>query len=260
MLYVPAGRSLYGSGDLEEIRHFLTHEPMHDIEVGTFLIARTEVTNSEYLAFLGALPEAERKARLASGLVLTGDGRIAWTLLDKTLAPGDRYCSGIQPCVDWSVLPVNGASRDDGEHYTEWLSRSGRLPGARLCTDREWERAARGADDRKFPNGNGDPGPDDACTMTAYGDDERKVGPCAAGTHPASRSPFGVDDMMGSEWEWTAGPADVRQSKEGVVRGAGFDDDRVYLTLTNRAILGVGLRLASSAIGLRVCADVGDAK
>src|SRR5205814_1205645 len=79
------------------------------------------------------------------------------------------YCNGPVGCVDWARLPVDGASREDGEQFAAWLARSGRVPGARLCTDREWERAARGADDRRYPNGNGDPGPNDACPLDTYG-------------------------------------------------------------------------------------------
>ena len=206
MIYVPAGRTLYGSGDDEATRKYFTHQPRHDVEVGAFLIARTEVTSAEYLAFLLAIPDAERQERLPAGLTVLPDGRIGWKLRDTVLAPHELYCRGVQPCVDWSRLPVMGASQADGVRFTHWLAREGRLRGARLCTDREWERAARGADDRQFPAGSAEPGPTDACAIALYGGDLQRAGPCAAGTHPASRSPFGVDDLTGNEWEWTVGP------------------------------------------------------
>ena len=253
MVYVPGGRTLYGSSEDEATREFLAHQPVHDVQVGPFLIARTEVTNAQYVAFLGSLPQAERRARLPSRLALMDDGRIAWKMRDRIFAQGEPYCGGVEGCVDWLGLPVGGTSREDGEHFTAWLARSGNLPGARLCTDREWERAARGADDRQFPAGNADLGPSDACTLATYGGDVSRAGPCTAGMHPASRSPFGVDDLSGSEWEWTSGPGDVAQPAQGVVRGAGWLEFGLYLAISNRAMEGSGLR--SYHYGLRVCAS-----
>jgi eukaryotic-like serine/threonine-protein kinase len=253
MIYVPAGRTLYGSSDDEATRSFLSHQPAHDVDVGAFLIARTEVTVADYTAFLRTFPGSERTRLRPEGLTLTADGAIAWKLRTRTLAPGEPYCNGVGPCVDWSRLPLDNVSRENGKHFAEWLSRSGRLPGARLCTDREWERAARGADDRRYPYGNGDPGPNEACTLTTYGGDELHAGPCVPGTHPASASPFGVEDMTGSEWEWTAGPADAALPKEGVVRGAGFYDDGIYLFLSNRGYTDP--ESAYFGLGLRICSD-----
>ena len=54
---------------------------------------------------------------------------------------------------DWLLLPVAGISFHDARAYAEWLSRTGRVPGARPCTEFEWERTARGDDDREFPSG-----------------------------------------------------------------------------------------------------------
>ena len=54
---------------------------------------------------------------------------------------------------DWSRLPVVGIAPADAMRYLEWLRATRRVPGARLCTEVEWERAARGADDRLFPHG-----------------------------------------------------------------------------------------------------------
>ncbi len=254
MIYVPAGRTLYGSGDEEETRVFLTHQPVHDVEVGAFLIARTEVTNDDYLVYLRAVPEAERRGRLPAGLTIARDGRIAWKLRDRVLLPGEPYCSGVQPCIDWSRVPVDGVSREDADLFVAWLARSGKLPGARLCTDREWERAARGADDRQYPNGNGDPGPDDACTFATYGSDALRAGPCAPGTHPASRSPFGVEDMTGSEWEWTSGLADIAMPAQAEGRSGSWSDYGMYLVIANRSTTGSTTQRLGT-VGLRVCAD-----
>jgi formylglycine-generating enzyme required for sulfatase activity len=255
MIYVPAGRCLYGSAGDEATRAFLTHQPIHEIEVGAFLIARTEVSNADYLSFLGTLSASERAERLPGGLTLASDGRIFWKLSERTLAPGAPYCSGVQSCVDWLALPIESASREDGEHYAAWLARSGRLPRARLCTDREWERAARGADDRLFPSGDRVPGRDEACSLATNLGDALHAGPCAIGTHPASRSPFGVDDMAGSEWEWVAGSSDTAEPDRAVNRSGGWRDYGMFLSITNRGT-GSITRERIRADGLRVCADL----
>ena len=74
------------------------------------------------------------------------------------------------------------------------------MPGARLCTELEWERAARGADDRLFPHGD-ELDADDANFDVTYGRVDSAYGPDVVGSHPASRSPFGVDDLAGNVFE-----------------------------------------------------------
>src|SRR5262249_27116439 len=173
-----------------------------------------------YLAFLASLPEAERARRAA-------------------MAGG-------------ADLPVESVSRDDGEAYAAWLA--GRLPGARLCSDREWERAARGADDRRYPYGDMDvPAPGEACSLFSHGRAPEGVGACPAGAHPASRSPFGVDDMTGNVWEWVADSADVARPWLGTTRGGGWMNDDLGLWATNRAIGRHDGRVGF--MGLPGCAD-----
>ena len=249
MLYVPAGRFLYGSGDDELTRGFLAHEPLHEIAIGAFLVARTEVTYGDYLTFLRALPPAERMDMRPSDLDFRPDGRAVVQVWDTHVVEGSRVCLAGVPCADFERLPVDAVSRSDGERYAAWLSASGRLPGARLCTDREWERAARGADNRLFPDGK-EPGPDEACTLATYRGAPH-AGPCVVGSHPATRSPFGADDMVGGVWEWIAGAADVAKPDVATVRGGSWTDGGLTLALPGRGLLQSA---RFRTFGLRICA------
>ena len=101
---------------------------------------------------------------------------------------------------DWLRFPVAGIAPADVERYLRWLRDTGRVPGARLCTELEWERAARGADDRLYPHGD-DLAPDDANFDVTYGRVDCGVRAGRGRRAPASRSPFGVDDMAGNVFE-----------------------------------------------------------
>jgi formylglycine-generating enzyme required for sulfatase activity len=252
MIYVPAGRFLYGSGDDEATRRLLTHQPMRPVELPAFLVARQETTWGEYLTFLRALPATEREARRSPLVRLDEAGRATLSWRGKTLAEGDPYCLPPEPCADWRKLPVASVSRDDVEAYAVWLATSGRLPGARLCADREWERMARGADDRRFVWGEARPRGDDACSVDTFGGEASRAGWCSPGAHPSARSPFGADDAAGNVWEWTAGTPDKAQPGLAAVRGAGWTEFGFLLAVANRELTSVASR--TRAYGVRLCA------
>lgn len=265
-VYVAPGHFLFGSAADEEARRaFFNTVPIHDSTTGAFLIAREETTWSDWLAFLRTLSPEERARRsprvsgLGGSLSLDElpDGRFQLTLQPTKRAyvardgePIHYERRALRAVQDWLRFPVAGVSLDDAQAYVAWLSDSGRVPGARLCTEREWERATRGADGREFPSGDR-LDRDDANIDETYGKDPLAFGPDEVGSHPASRSPFGLDDTCGNVFEWTASSLVI---SEHTLRGGAYYYDRTTVRSTNRQVAEPNIR--DPNVGIRVCAAV----
>jgi len=114
--------------------------------------------------------------------------------------------------------------------------------------EHEWERAARGADRRVYPHGDG-LRPSDANIDMTYGKVPEAMAPDEVGSYPASRSPFGVDDMAGNAWEWT------QRRGSFVARGGSFFYDAQVARIDNRETPEASFRDVS--VGFRVCAPLG---
>jgi serine/threonine protein kinase/formylglycine-generating enzyme required for sulfatase activity len=264
-VYIPSGDFLFGEAD-ESLRvSFLDTVPLHKDHMDSFLIARDETTFAQWLTFVDSLPAAQRSARLPQVRAPQGSIEVKptssgeWELvLQPTTA---TYVANYGEAItypgrtrrrrqDWLRFPVSGISANDATAYLEWLRRTGRVPNARLCTEREWERAARGADDRVFPHGNRLL-PDDANIDITYSRMPLAFGPDAVGSHPASNSPFDVCDLCGNVIEMTTG---VLDGSRVIARGGAYYYDRRSARLTNREPMDPSLRFPT--LGLRVCASV----
>jgi formylglycine-generating enzyme required for sulfatase activity len=97
-------------------------------------------------------------------------------------------------CLDWS----------EASTYCAWAA--GRLP-----PPAEWEYAAKSGRDVIYPWGNEAP---DGSRAKWRGD-----GTDAVDAHPAGDTPWGLKDMAGNVWQWTAGDFDSR-TKE--IRGGSW--------------------------------------
>jgi formylglycine-generating enzyme required for sulfatase activity len=142
-------------------------------------------------------------------------------------------------------LPVTQVSWSDGQAYCH-------SKGKRLPSEAEWEYAARGGDGRLYPWGNEF---DSKATNSIEAGRGHLIG---VGTLPKNKSPFGVLDMSGNAWEWTADdykpyaghqatfeiPADAK-----VIRGGSYQADRFHATTTTRNLDHASTR--SPVIGFR---------
>ncbi len=160
LVRVEAGPFEMGSNDGDD-----DEKPAHTVTVEAFEIDRYEVTNAEYAACV--------------------DAGGCKPLPNNGSATRDNYY-GQPGYADYPVISVDWYR---ARTYCQWR-------GARLPTEAEWEKAARGTGGRTYPWGEGID-----CTLANYygckGDTTR------VGTYPEGASPYGAYDMAGNVWEWT---------------------------------------------------------
>ena len=199
--------------------------PLHRVYVRDFWLDRHKVTNREFARFLEA-----RGLRSADDLPYydldDADARIA-----RSGARGDRFVA--QP--GFEEHPVVEVTWFGARDYCLWR-------GQRLPTEAEWEKAARGADRRRYPWGDEPPTDARAVVGRAYNATER------GDRRPAGEGPSGVQDLLGNLREWTASayrpyPYRADDGRENappdagrVVRGASHDDPVDALRVTIRRL------------------------
>jgi formylglycine-generating enzyme required for sulfatase activity len=265
MLYVPAGRFLFGNAEGSDVlRQQFNTVPLHEVSTPAYFIARHEVTFAEWIAYLDDLPPAERRIRTPrsfanapSWIELTELGPRRWRLTLATTTRTYRADTGERlhyerrarrADQDWTRFPVSAVSYEDAVAFAAWVDRTGRAPGARLCDEYEWERAERGADARTFPSGAA-LASDDADIDVTYGREPLAFGPDEVGSHPASRSPVGADDMAGNVWEWVRS---VETPDAPLLRGGSWYQGALTAHSENREPGEPTMRYL--LLGLRLCA------
>jgi len=182
---------------------FAREMPAHEVEVASFQIAKTPVTNAEYAEFLAA--DGYHKAHFwktafeDAGFEFNDleewfkEWKNREDLTDSTgkqLGPATWKDGKFPPGK--ATHPVSGVSWYEASAYCTFR-------GWRLPTEAEWEFAARGTDGRIYPWGN----EFDVCRCAnkeRNGTDTVPVGSMLDG-----QSPFGVLHMVGNVGQWVAG-------------------------------------------------------
>lgn len=190
---VPPGRVRLGA-DRGTIPFGWDNEsPAHFADVEAFEIERFDVTNGRYLEFVDAGGyKDERWWRPADWQWLRDeqlDHPIFWER--QSDAWFWRGMFDLIPLAHaWPVY----VSQAEASAYARWR-------GARLASEAEFHQAAFGSPgggQRSHPWGDTEP-------TTAHGVfDFASWDPEPVGAHPAGRSAWGVDDLVGNGWEWTS--------------------------------------------------------
>ena len=240
IIHIPAGEFIMGTNS-EEANN--DRKPTHTVYVDEYYIDKCEVTNAQYEEFI-----------LAGGYQhKTFWTEVGWDFIQKNqISTPLKY--GRNSVSTEPDQPVIGVSWYEANAYATWA-------GKRLPTEAEWEKAARGTDRRIYPWGN-----KMVFSKLKYFPHSAKL--LTVGSFPAGASSYGVMDMAGSLWEWTAdwyGATYYAQSPEKnpkgpddgeyrVLRGGGWDSIRLQLQCTyryydkeNRRTYNIGFRCAKDA-------------
>ncbi|MFP6664603.1 MAG: ergothioneine biosynthesis protein EgtB [Deltaproteobacteria bacterium] len=193
MVRIPAGRYRIGTDDRQ--RAYDNERPCHEVDLGAFRMAISPVTNGEFLAFV-------QSGGYQSGEFWSTAGD-AWRQHSRAQAPlrWIHHKQGFRESAYGRVLPLD--LRQPVIHICYFEAEAyARFRGARLPTEAEWEVAASAdletGDQRRFPWG-------DRAASAEHADlGQRRFAPATSAAHPAGRSYFGCEDMLGSVWEWTA--------------------------------------------------------
>ena len=180
----------FGDGEPRE-------RPVHRVELDAFYIGKLEVTNELWTRFRNDAGYDDAKL-WPNGWVVPKDQVPYWTQAQNH--------GGGTP--DSAAYPVIGVNWDAATAFCNWLSaKTGHK--YRLPTEAEWEKAARGTRQTRYPWGN-DIGHDRANYVGAQKYDTVQI----AGFYDGSRrgdlqtksnaSPYGALDMAGNVMEWCA--------------------------------------------------------
>ncbi|HQO98950.1 MAG TPA: bifunctional serine/threonine-protein kinase/formylglycine-generating enzyme family protein, partial [Anaerolineaceae bacterium] len=164
--FIPAGEFSMGTHPVESLGTGSDIAPVHLVYLDSFWIDRMEVTNAMY----------QRCVK---------DG--ACSLPSHSTAEQEAYFQNQQ----YSNYPVVSVTWKQASDYCQWVD--GRLP-----TEAEWEKAARGSDNRLYPWGNADP----HSGLLNHGYSVGRTSP--VGSYLEGASPYGILDMAGNVWEWVA--------------------------------------------------------
>lgn len=222
---IPGGRALVGTRAPQIPND--GESPVRQVRVAPFRMGRTAVTNAAFKDFVdatGYVTEAET----------FGWSFVFWAQVPKAVGPTQgivdvewwRRVDG----ANWRDIngpgtmaeawhpdhPVVQVSWHDAQAYAAWA-------GGRLPTETEWEHAARGGlGDVRFPWGDAEPNDTDHTPCNIWQGHFPETNTAQDGyvtTAPATSfaaNGYGLYNLVGNVWEWTADPFRIASLKKEV--------------------------------------------
>jgi len=155
--YIPAGEFMMGDNFNEGDAD---EQQVHAVYLDEYYISRYEITFTQYEVFAHET--------------------------NSTIPNDQGWGREMRPVINITWAQAN--------HFCEWLSeRTGKYIS--LPSEAQWEKAARGTDQRRYPWGNDDP----TCLLANYNCDNITH---SGALHPTGISPYGVYNMAGNVSEW----------------------------------------------------------
>ena len=180
MIFIPEGSFTMGFKiDNDHVWGDMDEEPVHQVTLSSYWIDKYEVTSSNFSKFLNENKnEAHRFIEITPSVTVRFDDNV------------------YQPRKGLENYPVNRVSWFGADAYCKWKEK-------RLPTEAEWEKAARGTDQRIFPWGNEFPDNSRVTFRRKFSEKGFQVMEPVEGMKNGI-SPFRVHQMAGNVWEWVS--------------------------------------------------------
>jgi ergothioneine biosynthesis protein EgtB len=192
---VPGGRATLGVDRGSIAFGWDNEHPAYTADVSPFSIESQNVTNERYREFVKAGGYRDPQWWSPADWEWIQRTKLShpmfWAEMD-----GEWWWRGM---FKWLPLPAAWpvyVSQAEASAFARWA-------GARLPSEAEFQRAAFGTldgNERTHPWGEAEPTASHGVFNFSSWDPE------PAGTHPAGRSAWGIDDLVGNGWEWTRTP------------------------------------------------------
>ena len=169
MIWIPGGRFVMGTDEVDEEERALEYgltKPWFEDERPAHEV--------DVVGFF--IDQYEVTNRQFAEFVNATDSRIPGTWEHRSYPDGTAN------------FPVTSVNWYQASNYCQWVDR-------RLPTEAEWEKSARDTDGRLYPWGN-------TFDLSRANLMTPSIQP--VGQFPSGQSPYGVYDLIGNAWEWTA--------------------------------------------------------
>jgi len=215
---VPGGEFIRGSNKEDDVAMrqqygfpsplFVDEHPQKKIHLDAFRIDRYEVTNKQFKIYMLKTRRMLPYAWMSNGYAMTEEQMNMLDVKKLRRMAVDIFSVDFdtrnvdEPALLVAMLaqqelrdhyPVTGVNWFAAKAFCEWR-------GARLPSEAEWEKAARGPEGFEYPWGN------DwdlkFINASAAGKWVENIAP--VGVSPQNKSPYGAYDMSGNVWEWVA--------------------------------------------------------